>query len=184
MTAPADAAVTGLTELAVRARTDAGQVNTVLPAPGRSLPQILRANVLTRFNAILGALFAVVLVVGPPQDALFGVVLVVNTGIGVAQELRAKRALDRLAILTAGRARAVRDGAVTEIALDHIVVDDVLELGRGDQVPVDGTVLRADGLELDEALLTGEAEPVRKQPGGSASSGPSCSRAPTRSCAW
>jgi cation-transporting P-type ATPase E len=171
MTAPADTAVTGLTELAVRARTDAGQVNTVPPAPGRSLPQILRANVLTRFNAILGALFAVVLVVGPPQDALFGAVLVINTSTGVAQELRAKRALDRLAILTAGRARAVRDGVVTEIALDRIVLDDVLELGRGDQVPVDGTVLRADGLELDEALLTGEAEPVRKQPGDPVLSG-------------
>src|SRR5205807_881219 len=97
MTAPADTAVTGLTELAVRARTDAGQVNTVPPAPGRSLPQILRANVLTRFNAILGALFAVVLVVGPPQDALFGAVLVINTSIGVAQELRAKRAPNRCA---------------------------------------------------------------------------------------
>ena len=166
-----DVAVTGLTELAVRARTDAGQVNTAPPVPGRSLLQILRANVLTRFNAILGVLFAVVLVVGPPQDALFGAVLVINTGIGVAQELRAKRALDRLAILTAGRARVVRDGAVTEIALDEIVLDDVLELGRGDQVPVDGTVLRADGLELDEALLTGEAGPVRKQPGDQVLSG-------------
>ncbi|MGH3176375.1 MAG: HAD-IC family P-type ATPase, partial [Streptosporangiaceae bacterium] len=171
MTAPPGAALTGLTELAVRARIDAGQVNSVPPAPGRSLAQILRANVLTRFNAILGALFVVVLVIGPPQDALFGAVLVVNTVIGMAQELRAKRALDRLAILTAGRARAVRDGAVTEIPLDRIVLDDVLELGRGDQVPVDGTVLGADGLELDEALLTGEAEPVRKQPGDAVLSG-------------
>jgi cation-transporting P-type ATPase E len=146
-------------------------MTAVPPAPGRSLAQILRANVLTRFNAILGVLFVVVLVIGPPQDALFGAVLVVNTVIGVAQELRAKRALDRLAILTAGRARAVRDGAVTEIPLDRIVLDDVLELGRGDQVPVDGTVLGADGLELDEALLTGEAEPVRKQPGDTILSG-------------
>ena len=115
----------------MRARVDAGQVNSVPPAPGRSLAQILRANVLTRFNAILGALFVVVLVIGPPQDALFGVVLVVNTVIGVAQELRAKRALDRLAILTAAQARAVRDGAVTEIPLDRIVLDDVIVLGRG-----------------------------------------------------
>ena len=171
MTVSPDVATGGLTELAVRARVDAGQVNTIPPAPGRSLAQILRANVLTRFNAILGALFVVVLVIGPPQDALFGVVLVVNTGIGVAQELRAKRALDRLAILTAGRARAVRDGAVTEIALDRIVLDDVLELGRGDQVPVDGTVLEASGLELDEALLTGEAKPVPKRPGDTVLSG-------------
>jgi cation-transporting ATPase E len=171
MTAPPGAAAGGLTELAVRARVDAGQVNSVAPAPGRSLAQILRANVLTRFNAILGALFVVVLVIGPPQDALFGAVLVVNTVIGVAQELRAKRALDRLAILTAGRARAIRDGAVTEIPLDRVVLDDVLELGRGDQVPIDGTVLGADGLELDEALLTGEAEPMRKQPGDTVLSG-------------
>jgi len=171
MTISPDVATGGLTELAVRARVDAGQVNTIPPAPGRSLAQILRANVLTRFNAILGALFIVVLVIGPPQDALFGVVLVVNTGIGVAQELRAKRALDRLAILTAGRARAVRDGTVTEIALDRIVLDDVLELGRGDQVPVDGTVLEASGLELDEALLTGEAKPVPKRPGDTVLSG-------------
>ncbi len=171
MIVPPDAAATGLSDLAVQTRVDAGQVNTVLPAPGRSLGQILRANVLTRFNAILGSLFVVVLVVGPPQDALFGAVLVVNTGIGVAQELRAKRALDRLAILTAGRARAVRDGTVTEIALDRIVLDDVLELARGDQVPVDGTVLSDDGLELDEALLTGEAKPVRKEPGDTIMSG-------------
>jgi cation-transporting ATPase E len=171
MTVSPDVATGGLTELAVRTRVDAGQVNTIPPAPGRSLPQILRANMLTRFNAILGALFVVVLVIGPPQDALFEVVLVVNTGIGVAQELRAKRALDRLAILTAGPARAVRDGTVTEIALDRIVLDDVLELGRGDQVPVDGTVLEASGLELDEALLTGEAKPVPKRPGDTVLSG-------------
>jgi magnesium-transporting ATPase (P-type) len=90
MTAPPGAAAGGLTELAVRTRVDTGQVNSVPPAPGRSLAQILRANVLTRFNAILGALFVVVLVIGPPQDALFGAVLVVNTVIGVARELRAE----------------------------------------------------------------------------------------------
>ncbi|HEX8008726.1 MAG TPA: cation-translocating P-type ATPase, partial [Trebonia sp.] len=89
----------GLSRAQVRERVLAGQVNTPPPAPGRTIGQILRANVLTRFNAILGALFVLVMIVGPPQDALFGVVLVVNTGIGVAQEIRAKRALDRLAIL-------------------------------------------------------------------------------------
>jgi cation-transporting ATPase E len=158
-------AATGLSQADVRARIAAGQVNAIPPAPGRSVGQILRANVLTRFNAILGSLFVVVLIIGPPQDALFGAVLVVNTGIGVAQEIRAKRALDRLAILTAARARAVRDGAVAEIEPEQIVLDDVLELARGDQVPVDGAVLDGDGLELDEALLTGEADPVPKRAG-------------------
>ena len=121
---------------------------------------------LTRFNAILGSLFVVVMMVGPPQDALFGVVLVVNTGIGVFQELRAKPALDKLAILTAARVRVMRDGAAAELSVDQVVLDDVLQLHPGDQAAVDGTVLRAEGLELDEALLSGGVEPVPKEPGG------------------
>jgi magnesium-transporting ATPase (P-type) len=149
----------------------AGQVNTAPPGPGRTVGQILRANVLTRFNAILGTLFVVVVVVGPPQDALFGIVLVVNTGFGVFQELRAKRTLDRLAILTAARARVVREGVTAEIPVDQVVIDDVLELRQGDQIPVDGAVLGAEGLEADEALLTGEAEPVAKPPGAQVLSG-------------
>ena len=139
------AAAHGLTQPEVRERVLAGQVNTPPPAPGRTIGQILRTNVLTRFNAILGVLFVVVIIVGPPQDALFGLLLVVNTGIGVAQELRAKRELDRLAILTAARARLLRDGAVTEVSQDAIVLDDVLDLRRGDQVPVDAIVVRAVG---------------------------------------
>ena len=164
-------AAAGLDRAAVRARVAAGQVNTAPPGPGRTVGQILRANVLTRFNAILGTLFVVVVVVGPPQDALFGIVLVVNTGFGVFQELRAKRTLDRLAILTAARARVVREGETTEIPVDQVVIDDVLELRQGDQIPVDGAVLRAEGLEADEALLTGEAEPVAKQLGEQVLSG-------------
>jgi cation-transporting ATPase E len=142
----------------------AGQVNTPPPAPGRTIGQILRANVVTRFNAILGSLFVVVVIVGPPQDALFGVILAVNTGVGVAQELRAKRALDKLAILTAARARVLRGGAIAEIDQHEVVQDDVLYLRRGDQVPVDAAVLEAEGLEMDEALVTGEADPVPKRP--------------------
>jgi cation-transporting ATPase E len=165
------ALVQGLTRAEVNDRVAAGQVNTAPPAPGRTVGQILRANVLTRFNAILGALFVLVMIVGPPQDALFGVVLAVNVTIGVAQELRAKRALDKLAILTAARARVLRDGTVREVAQDEVVLDDVLDLRRGDQVPVDAAVIDAEGLELDEALLTGEAEPVGKQPGDSVLSG-------------
>jgi cation-transporting P-type ATPase E len=161
----------GLTQAEVRERVAAGQVNITPPAPGRTIGQILRANVLTRFNAILGVLFVLVMIVGPPQDALFGLILAVNTGIGTAQELRAKRALDKLAILTAARARVLRDGAVSDIARDEVVLDDVLDLRRGDQVPVDAAVITAEGLELDEALLTGEAEPVPKRPGDSVLAG-------------
>jgi cation-transporting ATPase E len=159
------AGLTGLSQAEVRGRVSAGQVNTPPPSPGRTIGQILRANVLTRFNAILGALFVLVMIVGPPQDALFGLIVVINTGIGTIQEIRAKRALGRLAILTAARARVMRDGAVTKIDPGQVVRDDVLELRRGDQAPVDAVTLEADGLELDEALLTGEAEPVQKLPG-------------------
>jgi cation-transporting P-type ATPase E len=161
----------GLDQAQVQARVAAGQVNVPPPAPGRSLGQILRANVFTRFNAILGALLVVVLVVGPFQDALFGVVLVVNTAIGVFQELRAKRTLDRLAILTAPTARVVRGGAVTQLPAEDVVLDDVLDLQPGDQVTVDAQVLSCEGLELDEAMLSGEAEPAGKVPGDRVLSG-------------
>jgi cation-transporting ATPase E len=163
--------VTGLSQAEVAERVAAGQVNTAPPEAGRSIAQILRANVCTRFNAILGTLFVVVLIVGPLQDALFGPVLVINTGIGVYQEVRAKRTLDNLAILTQAKARVLRDGQLTEIPVDELVRDDVLELHPGDQVSVDAVVLDTEGLELDEALLTGEAESVVKNPGDEVLSG-------------
>jgi len=171
--APRDAgdAASGLSQAAVRARVLAGKVNTSPPAPGRTVSQILRANVFTRFNAILGALFVVVLIVGPVQDALFGLVLAANTAIGIVQELRAKRTLDRLAILTAARARVVREGRRAELPVDAVVLDDVIDMRPGDQAAVDAVVLRSEGLELDEALLSGEAEPVRKAPGDQVLSG-------------
>jgi cation-transporting P-type ATPase E len=161
----------GLSPEEVEARVRDGQVNRAPPSPGRTVRQILRANVFTRFNAILGALLVVVAVVGPVQDGLFGVVLVVNTAIGIAQELRAKRTLDRLAILTAPRARVVRDGTTTELAVDELVVDDILELQPGDEVAVDGLLLRSDGLEIDESMLSGESQPVSKQVGEAVLSG-------------
>ena len=130
----------------------------------RTVSQIVRSNVFTRFNALLGAMLAVILVVGPVQDALFGFVLIANAGIGIVQELRAKRTLDRLSVLTAPKAHVVRDGEVQEVPVDRVVLDDVLELAPGMQVVVDGDVLASDGLELDESLLTGESEPVEKRP--------------------
>ncbi len=168
---PADVAATGLSLAEVRARVLAGQVNLAPPAAGRTVRQILRANLFTRFNAILGSLFAVVMVVGPLQDALFGIVLAANTCIGIFQEVRAKRTLDRLAILTAARARVVRDGTAAELPVAEVVLDDVIEIHPGDQAVVDAVVLRCEGLELDEALLSGEPEPVAKEPGDRVLSG-------------
>ena len=93
-----------------------------------------------------------------------GLVLVANALIGIVQEYRAKRTLDRLAVLNAPRATVVRDGEAVEIAVEEIVLDDLVELRTGDQVPADGIVTAADGLELDESLLTGESDPVSKAP--------------------
>jgi cation-transporting ATPase E len=161
----------GLTSAEVAERMAKGQVNAVPSGTSRSYAQIARANILTRFNAILGTMLVLILLVGPLQDALFGIVLVLNSAIGIFQEVRAKRKLDRLALLSAPRARVVRDGRFQEIAFAEVVLDDVVHVGLGDQVVADGIVVRSDGLQLDESLLTGESEPVTKQVGDEVMSG-------------
>lgn len=148
-----------------------GAVNSAANASSRSLRAIVRTNVLTRFNALLGGMLVVILIVGPIQDALFGIILVVNTAIGVLQELRARRTLDRLALLHQPQARVLRDDQLRELPQEEVVLDDVIDLRRGDQVVVDGEVIESRSLELDESLLSGEAEPVAKEPGGRILSG-------------
>jgi cation-transporting P-type ATPase E len=162
---------TGLTHGEVRVRVERGAVNRRPTAPARTLAQIVRANVLTRFNALLGTLAAIVLMVGDPRDALFAGVLIANSAIGIAQEVRAKRALDRMALLEAPRVTAIREGTRHIVAVDEVVLDDVLCLRAGDQVVVDGCVVEADGLEIDESLLTGESEPISKVAGDGLLSG-------------
>ncbi len=161
----------GLTSAEVAERRTDGRVNDVPTHTSRSVKQIVRDNIFTRFNAILGAMLAIILVVGPVQDALFGFVLVANAGIGIFEELRAKRTLDRLTLLTAPRADVVRDGAAQQVAVSQVVLDDVLEVTAGSQIVVDGEVLESQGLEVDESLLSGEADPVAKEPGAKVLSG-------------
>jgi cation-transporting ATPase E len=161
----------GLSAAEVQQRVERGQINDIPHGTSRTIGEIIRANVFTRFNMLLGILVVVVLFVAPIQDALFGFVLVANASIGIVQELRAKQALDRLALLSAPRARVVREGDVGELAVDLVVLDDVLELHPGDQVVVDGVVLAGRGLEIDESLLTGESDPVAKHPGDEVLSG-------------
>ena len=164
-------AALGLTATEVEARVRRGEVNVVRAMSSRSVWSILVANLLTPFNLLLAALLVAILVVGPLQDALFGLVLVVNTPIGVIQELRAKRLLDRLAVVTAQRSCVVRDGSPVEVPSATIVVDDVVRLGSGDQVPVDADVIESSALEVDESLLTGEAAAVPKAAGDEVLSG-------------
>ena len=117
------------------------------------------------------ALVVVILAVGSPKDALFGLVIIINSAIGIFQEVRAKRVLDRLAILNAPVTLVLRDGAPQTIPIKEVVLDDVVMLRIGDQVPADGLVLASEGLEIDESLLTGEADPMVKQSNDSVLSG-------------
>lgn len=161
----------GLTAAEVAERVTRGEVNDVPVRSSRSTVEIVRANVFTRFNAIIGVLFVIILIVGPIQDGLFGFVIVANTGIGIIQELRAKKTLDNLAVIGEARPTVRRDGAAAEILTSEVVLDDIIELGPGDKVIVDGEVLETDSLEIDESLLTGEADPVVKKPGEAVMSG-------------
>ena len=161
----------GLSSAEVAEREARGERNSVAAPPSRTVGQIVRANVLTRFNALLGAMLALIAVVGPIQDALFGVVLVANALIGIVQELRAKRTLDRLTLLTAPKAQVVRDGEARELPPAAVVRDDILLLEPGAQIVVDGEIVAEGGLEVDESLLTGESEPVHKSPGDAVLSG-------------
>ncbi|MBL1095359.1 HAD-IC family P-type ATPase [Streptomyces coffeae] len=166
-----DRAAPGLTAAEVAERVARGEVNDVPVRSSRSFTEIVRANVFTRFNAIIGVLFLIILVVGPLQDGLFGFVIVANTLIGIVQELRAKKTLDSLAVIGEARPTVRRDGVATEIPTGRIVLGDLIELGPGDKCVVDGEVTEAEGLEIDESLLTGEADPVLKQPGDTVMSG-------------
>jgi len=163
--------LSGLTAAEVAQRVADGRVNDVPDAPVRTTRQILRANVLTPVNAIMGTLLVLILVAGHPSDALFAGVIVSNSVIGVVQELRARRTLAALAVLSAPKARVVRDGSTTEVGVSEVVADDLLELSPGDQVVVDGEVVAAHGLALDESLLTGEADAVDKEVGDDVLSG-------------
>ncbi|HSA51067.1 MAG TPA: HAD-IC family P-type ATPase [Yinghuangia sp.] len=163
--------VRGLSAADVAERVARGEINDVPVRSSRSVGEIVRANVLTRFNAIIGVLFVIILVVGPIQDGLFGFVIIANTGIGIIQEMRAKRTLDRLAVIGEAKPRVRRDGTTLSVSAHEIVLDDIIELGSGDKAVVDGVVTEASGLEVDESLLTGEADPVLKQPGDPVMSG-------------
>ncbi|MGQ0845252.1 MAG: HAD-IC family P-type ATPase [Sporichthyaceae bacterium] len=161
----------GLTAAEVAQRVAAGQTNDVPVRASRSLGDILRANIFTRFNAVIGVLFAMILVIGPIQDGLFGFVIIINTLIGIVQELRAKKTLDELAIVGEAKPRVRRDGAYLDVMPQQLVLDDIVELGPGDTITVDGEVLVVENLEVDESLLTGESDPVLKAVGDKVLSG-------------
>jgi magnesium-transporting ATPase (P-type) len=161
---------TGLTEAEAQRRI-AARGPQVPAASSRSTASIVRANVLTVFNAILVVMGVLTLAFGAWQDALFLGIVVANSGIGIAQELRAKRKLDELAALVAPHATVVRDGVARELAVEDVVEGDLVKVEAGDQVVADGTLDEAAALSLDESILTGESHPVQRGPGEEVRSG-------------
>ena len=166
----AELTTTGLTE-AEAARRLAARGPSREKGASRSYRSIAIANTFTVFNAILAIFGAMTIAFGNPRDALFLGILVANTAIGTFQEVRAKRALDRLAALVAPTATVVRDGVQRAVALEEVVVGDVVRAQSGDQIVADGTLLQVDGLALDESNLTGESEPVVRGAGDEILSG-------------
>ncbi|WP_405912619.1 cation-translocating P-type ATPase [Streptomyces sp. NBC_01020] len=168
---PQPARATGLSTAEVAERVARGEVNDVPVRSSRSTADIVRGNVFTRFNAIIGVLWVIMLFVAPVQDSLFGYVIIANTGIGIIQEHRAKKTLDGLAVIGEAKPTVRRDGTAGEVSTSDLVLGDLIELGPGDKVVVDGETVEAEGLEIDESLLTGEADPVHKKPGDPMMSG-------------
>ena len=148
-----------------------GKVNDVRDTGSRSLSSIIRSNTLTPFNALIGTLWIAMMIVAPWQDALFGFVIVFNTLIGTIQEYRSARTLAKLSLLNEARPTVIRDGREVQISLRELVIDDLVLISTGDQIAVDGDVLQAAGCEIDESLLTGEADPVPKSTGDELLSG-------------
>jgi cation-transporting P-type ATPase E len=140
----------------------------------RSVSSIVAGNVFTLFNAIIGVFFVLILSLGLIADAVFGLIAIVNSYIGIRQELKAKRTLDELAVVVAPHARVLRDGGAISLTAEAIVPGDVIAIEPGDQLVADGETIASRGMILDESMLTGEADGVRKEVGERALSGSFC----------
>jgi cation-transporting P-type ATPase E len=165
------------TEQGLSAKEAATRLRKLGPPPetsSRSTSSIVAGNVFTLFNAIIGGFFVLILSLGLFADAVFGLIAIVNSYIGIRQELKAKRTLDELAVLVAPQAKVLRDGEVVALRAEEVVPGDVIAIEPGDQLVADGEVTASRGMTLDESMLTGEADGVRKEPGDRALSGSFC----------
>lgn len=165
------AATTGLTDAEVAQRVADGKSNAVRERATRSIPDIVRANVFTRINAILGVLLLIVLATGSLINGMFGLLIIANSVVGMVQEIRAKQTLDKLAIVGQAKPLVRRQSGTKAVPPAEVVLDDIIELGPGDQVVVDGEIVEEANLEVDESLLTGEADPIAKAVGDTVLSG-------------
>jgi cation-transporting ATPase E len=161
----------GLTDAEVAQRVAEGKSNAAPQRATRSIAEIVRANVFTRINAILGVLLMIVLATGSLINGLFGLLIIANSVVGMVQEIRAKQTLDKLAIIGQAKPLVRRQSGTRALLPGEVVLDDVIELGPGDQIVVDGEILEEENLEVDESLLTGEADPIDKDVGDAVMSG-------------
>lgn len=162
---------TGLSDADVEQRIAEGKTNDVPTRAARSVSDIVRGNVFTRINAILGVLFVIVMSTGSVINGAFGLLIIANSAIGIIQELRAKQTLDKLAIVGQAKPTVRRQSGTRAVLPSEVVLDDIIELGPGDQIVVDGEIVEEANLEVDESLLTGEADPIAKDSGDAVMSG-------------
>ncbi|MDN6358965.1 MAG: cation-translocating P-type ATPase, partial [Yaniella sp.] len=163
----------GLTDQQVQTRITSGLVNVQPEDSSRSLATILRTHLLTLFNLVIFLCAVGIILMGRWLDLLFAIAGVSNIVIGVVQEYSAKLKLDRIALLHQDGIMVRRNGANIEINIEEAVLDDVVYLRAGDQVPADGLILASESLDIDESLITGEADPVYRHIGSTVLSGTS-----------
>ena len=160
----------GLTEQEVRQRIQEGQENTQVDPSTRTIRQIIKDNVFTYFNLIFTVLAVLLIMVGSFKNLTFMIIVIANTAVGIFQEIRSKRTLDKLKLLKMPKSRAIRSGMEVEVPTSKLVLDDVVVLRGGNQIPADATIL--DGsIQVNESLLTGEADEITKSVGDSLLSG-------------
>ena len=162
--------MTGLTDEQVNERIEQGKINADENPNTRTYKQIIRENTLTFFNFLNLVLLVLVLMVGSYKNAFFVCIIVINTLIGIAQEIRAKKTIDKLAILTAKKSIVIREGQKWTVPTEELVLDDLVCLKTGDQVPADAKVLEGS-VEVNESLLTGESDNLPKNVGDELFSG-------------
>lgn len=153
----------GLTDEEVESRIKNGQVNKLPTAPSRTIWQMIRANFFNIFNALNIVLAGIVIIAGSPKNAIFAGVILVNSIIGVMQELNAKKTLEKLSVLSMASAKVFRNGEEKVVSIEELVIDDIVCLSSGDQILADCKLVKGDELEVDESMLTGEADPVYKK---------------------
>ena len=163
-------AVEGLTSEEVRERIAAGKVNENMELKTKTVRELLIENLCTLFNLINLVLAMLVIMAGSFKNLTFLLIVVLNTMIGLVQSIRSKRMVDKLTLLATKKAICVRDGVECELDLDQIVLDDVVKLGRGDQIPADAVVIKGTA-QVNESLLTGESNLIKKDPGTELMSG-------------